>query len=142
MSSVVERIEDPSLCVVRIGQGERITGLLAELLNPVNLESLHEYRLPANADVELHYHDYDEYWLFTAGQPKVTLRLPTGVTKALLLEPRDMVACVRGVEHTLWADHELVYFQFSSVLEGGERHGHLIRGAPGLAQAGSKAQET
>ena len=38
-----------------------------------------------------------------------------------------MVACVRGVEHTLWADHELVYFQFSSVLEGDERRGHLIR---------------
>ena len=127
MSSVAERIDDPLLCVVHIGKGERITGLLAELLNPVNSESFHEYRLPANADVELHYHDYDEYWLFTAGTPKVTLRLPTGVTKIVQLEPGDMVACVRGVEHTLWADHELVYFQFSSLLEGGERRGHLIR---------------
>ena len=127
MSSVAERINDPSLCVVHIGKGERITGLLAELLNPVNSASFHEYRLPANSDVELHYHDYDEYWLFTAGNPKVTLRLPTGITKTVQLEPGDMVACVRGVEHTLWADHELVYFQFSSVLEGGERRGHLIR---------------
>ncbi len=127
MSSVAERIEDPLLCVVHIGQGERITGLLAELLNPVNSESLHEYCLPANSDVELHYHDYDEYWLFTVGTPKVTLRLPTGITKTVQLEPGDMVACVRGVEHTLWADHELVYFQFCSVLEGGERRGHLIR---------------
>ena len=127
MSSVAERIDDPLLCVVHIGKGERITGLLAELLNPVNSESLHEYRLPANSDVELHYHDYDEYWLFTAGTPKVTLRLPTGITKAVQLEPGDMVACVRGVEHTLWADHELVYFQFCSILEGDERRGHLIR---------------
>ena len=127
MSSVAERIDDPSLCVVHIGKSERITGLLAELLNPVNSESFHEYRLPPNSDVELHYHDYDEYWLFTAGNPKVTLRLPTGITKIVQLEPGDMVACVRGVEHTLWADHELVYFQFSSVLEGGERRGHLIR---------------
>ena len=46
MSSVAERIDDPSLCVVHIGKGERITGLLAELLNPVNSESFHEYRLP------------------------------------------------------------------------------------------------
>ena len=127
MSSVAKRIEDPALCVVHIGKGERITGVLGELLNPVNSQSFHEYRLPANSDVELHYHDYDEYWLFTAGNPKVTLRLPTGITRMVQLEPGDMVACVRGVEHTLWADHELVYFQFSSVLEGGERRGHLIR---------------
>ncbi len=127
MSSVVERIEDPLLCVVRIRNGERITGLLAELLNPVDPESLHQYRLPANADVELHYHDFDEYWLFTSGHPKVTLRLPMGVTKTVPLEPGDMVACVRGVEHTLAADHELVYFQFSSLREGSERGGHLTR---------------
>ena len=127
MSSVVERISDPLLCVVRMRKGERISDLLAELLNPVNPESLHEYRLPANADVELHYHDYDEYWLFTAGHPQVTLRIPTGVIKTVQLEPGDMVACVRGVEHTLRADHELVYFQFSSVREGSERLGHLIR---------------
>ena len=127
MSSVVERISDPLLCVVRMRKGERISDLLAELLNPVNPESLHEYRLPANADVELHYHDYDEYWLFTAGHPQVTLRIPTGVMKTVQLEPGDMVACVRGVEHTLRADHELVYFQFSSVREGSERLGHLIR---------------
>ena len=127
MSSVAERIDDPLLCVVHIGKGERVTGLLGELLNPVNSESLHEYRLPANSDVELHYHDYDEYWLFTAGSPQVTLRAPSGVTRRVQLEPGDMVACVRGVEHTLWADHELVYFQFCSVLEGGERRGHLVR---------------
>ena len=48
MLSIAERIDDPSLCVVHIGKGERITGLLGELLNPVNSESFHEYRLPAN----------------------------------------------------------------------------------------------
>ena len=127
MHSVVERIEDSLLCVVGIGKGERITGLLAELLNPVDAKTFHQYRLPANADVELHYHDYDEYWLFISGHPKVTLRLPTGVTQTIQLAPGDMVACVRGVEHTLHADHELVYFQYCSVWEGDERGGHLIR---------------
>ena len=127
MSLAAEHIDDPLLCVVKTRRGERITGLLGELLNPVDAKSLHEYRLPPNAEVELHYHDYDEYWLFTSGQPKVTLRTPAGVTKTIQLEPGDMVACVRGMEHTLWADHELVYFQFSSVLEGGERRGHLTR---------------
>jgi hypothetical protein len=31
------------------------------------------------------------------------------------------------MEHTLWADHELVYYQYSSLPEGGERGGHLTR---------------
>ncbi len=127
MREVTHYIEDPSICVVRIRKGERINGKLAELLNPVNPSSFHEFRLPANAEVELHYHDFDEYWLFTSGYPTVTLQSPSGVKKKLNLEPGDMVACVRGVEHTLWADHELVYFQFSSVLEGNERGGHLTR---------------
>lgn len=127
MEPVADAIEDPSTCVVRTRKGERITGLLAESLRPVDAATFHEYRLPANTDVELHYHDYDEYWWFTSGRPRVTLRSPRGVKVTLDLEPGDMVACVRGVEHTLWADHEVVYFQFCSVLEGGERGGHLMR---------------
>lgn len=118
---------DPSLCIVRLGKGERVRAELRALLNPVDPGSFHEYRLPANAEVELHYHDFDEYWLFTQGHPRVTLRSPCGVTRQFYLEPGDMVACVRGIEHTLWADHELVYFQYSSVLGGGERPGHLTR---------------
>jgi len=128
MLTAADRIPDPSVCVVRIRKGERISGTLGELLRPVNPRSFHEYRLPANTHVELHYHDFDEYWWFTSGRPTVTLRSPSGKTATLDLEPGDMVACVRGVEHTLRADHELVYFQFSSVLEGGEREGHLTRG--------------
>jgi len=120
-------IPDPSICVVRIAKGERISGKLKELLNPIDPATMHEYRLPANTDVELHYHDYDEYWLFTSGRPKVTLRSANGVKKTLDLGPGDMVACVRGTEHTLHADHELVYFQFSSARTGGERQGHLTR---------------
>jgi len=127
MTAPSDAIQDPSICVVRIRKGERITGRLADLLRPVDPASLHEFRLPARTDVELHYHDYDEYWWFTSGRPRVTLRSPAGVTSTLELEPGDLVACVRGVEHTLWADHELVYFQFSSILSGDERPGHLTR---------------
>jgi mannose-6-phosphate isomerase-like protein (cupin superfamily) len=118
---------DPSFCIVHLGQGERIGEVLAGLLKPMDARTMHQYRLPARAQVELHYHDFDEYWLFTAGRPLVTLRSPAGVKKEYQLEPGDMVACARGVEHTLWADHELVYHQWISVLEGGERPGHLQR---------------
>jgi len=127
MEHVADRIDDPLICVVRIRRGERISGELAELLHPVAPTTFHEFRMPANTDLELHYHDFDEYWWFTSGSPRVTLRSPSGVRKEIELEAGDLVACVRGVEHTLWADHELVYFQFSSVREGGERAGHLTR---------------
>ena len=120
-----ERIDDPSTCVVRLG--ERVGELLAELLNPVDMATYGVVRLPVDADVELHYHDFDEYWLFVEGHPRVTLRTPTGRIEEFVLGPGDMVACVRGVEHTLRADRELVYFQYISAKTGGERPGHLIR---------------
>ena len=43
------------------------------------------------------------------------------------LGPEDLVACVRGMEHTLWADHELVYHQYSSIPKEGEGGAHLTR---------------
>lgn len=127
MLNGAEALSDPGLCIVRLGKGERVSAALRALLNPVDPGSFHEYRLPANAEVELHFHDFDEYWLFTAGFPRVTLRSPSGSTRQFNLEPGDMVACVRGIEHTLWADHELVYVQYTSVLAGDERAGHLTR---------------
>ncbi len=127
MASPADQISDPGVCIVHTGRGQRIAGQLAELLNPVDATTFHQYRLPANAAVELHFHDVDEYWWFTCGHARVTLRTPAGVTQVFELEPGDMVANVRGMEHTLWADHELVYYQFSSLPEGGERGGHLTR---------------
>jgi mannose-6-phosphate isomerase-like protein (cupin superfamily) len=93
----------------------------------VDPATFHVFRLPPRTPVELHYHDVDEYWWFVEGHPRVTLRLPNGVTRQLDLGPGDLVACLRGVEHSLWADHGLVYYQYSSLPAGGERPGHLIR---------------
>ncbi|HEY8665711.1 MAG TPA: hypothetical protein VIL86_03555 [Tepidisphaeraceae bacterium] len=137
MTAAADQIEDPGICIIRIRAGEKIAPKLAGLLHPVDPATFHEYRLGAHTPVELHYHDFDEYWWFTAGRPRVTLRTPGGVTREFELQPGDLVAAVRGVEHTLWADHELVYFQFSSVRQGTEgtegtegtvREGHLTRG--------------
>ncbi len=127
MRHVADQIDDPSICIVRMSNGARIPAELARLLEPVAPQTLHVYRLEANRDVKLHYHDYDEYWGFVSGRPRVTLRSPSGVTCEFDLEPGDLAAAVRGIEHTLWADHELVYFQYSSALEGDERSGHLTR---------------
>jgi mannose-6-phosphate isomerase-like protein (cupin superfamily) len=127
MRYVADQIDDPALCIVHTGKGQHIEGKLAELLNPVDARTFHQYKLPADSQVELHFHDFDEYWWFTSGHPRVTLRSASGVTRIFELEPGDMVACVRGTEHTLWADHELVYYQFSSIQEGDERAGHLTQ---------------
>jgi mannose-6-phosphate isomerase-like protein (cupin superfamily) len=127
MQFVADQIDDPLICVVHTAQGQRIEGKLAELLNPVDPRTFHQYRLPANSDVELHFHDFDEYWWFVSGHPLVTLRSASGETRQVELGPGDMVACVRGTEHTLRADHELVYYQYSSILTGSERAGHLTR---------------
>ena len=120
------QIDDPPIYVVRNVQGERINDMLAELLNPVDPKTFHQYRLPANTDVELHFHNYDGYLLFP-NAPRITLRSSNSVTRQCDLGPGDMIACVRSVEHTLWADHELVYYRFFSVLDGDKRQGHLTR---------------
>ena len=125
MREVAHTIDDPRICVVHTGEGESPAGALAEMLNPVDPSTFHILRLPANTDVELHCHDFDEYWWFISGTAKVTLRAPNGRVEVVDLVPGDMIACVRGIEHTLIADHELVYHQFSSIREGGEREGHL-----------------
>ena len=115
------------LCVVRLRERERMSQELAEVLDEVDISSIHEYVLPANTPVELHYHQFDEYWLFTEGSPTVTLRLPDGTTDVYKLRPGDLVVAPRGVEHTLAADHTVKYFQFSSKIRPGVNKGHLTR---------------
>ncbi|MBI4531780.1 MAG: hypothetical protein HY709_09670 [Candidatus Latescibacteria bacterium] len=118
-------IDNPDLCIIRASRGERISQELGRFLDPVDPTTIHEYVLPANTPVELHYHDFDEYWLFRSGEPLITLRAPNGTIRQYQLSPGDMVACLHGVAHTLAADHDLVYFQFSSVRREGARGGHL-----------------
>jgi len=120
-------VKESCECIIKLGDGEMIRGQLSEELDPINPATMHKFVLPAKSEVELHYHDVDEYWLFTSGNPKVTLRTPDGKCQVFDLKPGDIVACLRGVEHTLWADHDLVYYQFSSVAREGARGGHLVR---------------
>ena len=118
-------INNPDLCIVRTRTGERISPALAASLDPIHPASLHEYVLPAGEQVELHRHDFDEYWWFTEGEPVVTLWTEAVGTREYRLQAGDLVACVRGVAHTLRADHRLVYHQFSSIRRPGAREGHL-----------------
>jgi len=94
-------------------------------LDPFDPATLHEYALPAGAQVELHRHDFDEYWWFIIGEPVITLCTQATGPRQYQLQAGDLVACVRGVAHTLHADHLLVYCQCSSVRQPGAREGHL-----------------
>ena len=123
----IAMIEDPDRCVVRIRDGERIRGVLAEALDPVDPQSLHEYVLPANADVELHYHDFDEYWLFTEGTTTVTLRMPDGTRKEYEIGPYDLIATPEGVEHGHIPNETVRGLQFVSKIRPGARRGHIYR---------------
>jgi quercetin dioxygenase-like cupin family protein len=118
-------IDNTDVCIIHTRTGERIGDTLAALLDPVDPATLHEYVLAAHTPVELHRHDFDEYWWFTQGEPLVTLWTETAGARQYQLHPGDLVACLRGVAHTLHADHTLVYYQFSSVRRAGAREGHL-----------------
>ena len=119
------KFDNPDLCIIHTRAGERISPQLAALLDPVDPATFEEYVLRANTPVELHGHDFDEYWWFTGGTPRVTLWTQASGEREYQLQPGDMVACLRGVAHTLYADHDLVYFQFCSVRRPGARDGHL-----------------
>jgi quercetin dioxygenase-like cupin family protein len=118
-------IDDLDRCIVHTRAGEQISAALAALLDPINPATLHEYVLAAGTPVELHRHDFDEYWWFTSGEPVVTLWTEGAGAREYRLGPGDLVACLRGVAHTLRANHPLIYFQFSSVRRPGAREGHL-----------------
>ncbi len=118
-------IDNPDLCIVHTRQGGRVGEALAAALDPVDPATFHEYVLPGGTPVELHCHDYDEYWWFTSGTPIVTLWTKGTGAREYHLQPGDLVACVRGVAHTLRADHPLIYYQFSSVKRPGANMGHL-----------------
>src|SRR5579862_216782 len=118
-------IDDLDLCIVHTRAGARISAAMAAVLDPIDPATLHEYVLPAGTEVELHRHDFDEYWWFTSGEPVITLWTEAAGARQYHLHPGDLVACVRGVAHTLRADHPLTYYQFSSVRRPGAREGHL-----------------
>ncbi len=115
------------VCVIRLGKGERISEELAEVLDEINIASLHAFEVPPESPTELHYHDYDEHWLFTEGTTTVTLRLPDGTKKEYEIGPYDLIATPKGVEHGHIPNETVKGFEFVSKIKPGARMGHLYR---------------
>ena len=120
-------LKTPDVCVIRLGKGERVSAELAEVLDEVNIASFHSFAVPPERPTELHYHDFDEYWLFTEGTTTVTLRLPDGTKKEYEIGPYDLIATPKGVDHGHIPKETVKGFEFVSKIRPGARQGHLQR---------------
>ena len=114
-------------CVIRLGKGEGISAELAEILDEVDITSIGSFTVPPEQPTELHYHDYDEYWLFTEGTTTVTLRLPDGAEKEYEIGPYDLIATPKAVEHGHIPNETVKGIQFVSKIKQDARRGHLYR---------------
>ena len=115
------------LCVIRLDKGERMSAELAEILDEVDITSMGSFTIPQERPTELHYHDFDEYWLFTEGSTTLTLRLPDGTKKEYDIGPYNMVVTPKGVEHGHVPNGIVKGVQFVSKIRPGVRSGHLYR---------------
>lgn len=117
----------PRMFVVNHGAGETLAPEVAAMLDPADPSTMHYWSLGRETYPELHHHEHDEYWLWTRGATRLTLRLPDGRTDSLVIGPGWVVYCVRGVEHTHAPLEEWACYEYVSVLREGAKTGHLHR---------------
>ncbi len=118
---------EPRMFAVDCGSGERLAGEVARLLDPVAADSLHYWSLAAAQSTELHFHDHDEHWLWTAGRTMITIRLPDGRSERFGIGPGWIVYCVRGVEHGHQPLEDWACYECVGLLRDGARTGHRHR---------------
>jgi len=113
--------------VVNAGGGEHLSDAIRDWLDPLNGGSLHAWNLAKDKATSLHYHDYDEYWLWTKGRTMLTIRLPDGRRDTLEIGPGWIVYCVRGVEHGHQSLEDWGCYECIGDVRPGARQGHLKR---------------
>ena len=118
---------EPRMFVVDHAAGEKLSSVVAKMLDPVDTASMHHWILKRENATELHHHEHDEYWLWSAGRTRLTLRLRDGRSDSLVIGPGWVVYCVRGVEHGHEPLEDWACFECVSVLREGARMGHLHR---------------
>lgn len=79
--------------------------------------------LPAGHVTELHYHDFDEYWLVLSGGGTARSE-----GRSYELRPGDLLLTRRGDEHDFRADEPTEIVCIGGPPQGEGRHGHLHRG--------------
>ena len=130
----VERLEagdckglTPRMFVVNHGAEEKLDRSVAALLDPVDTGSIHFWSLPKEQFPKIHYHDLDEYWQWTRGRTKLTVRLPDGRSDTFEIGPGWICYCVRGVEHTHQPLEDWECYEFHGIRRPGVNGKHLFR---------------
>ena len=118
---------DLDKCVVRLNRHERISNELSAVLDPPDIAGIQWFRILPDRPTEMHYHDFDEYWLFTSGETVVTLRAEDGTVRKFEVSGGTLIVTPRGVEHGHTPRTEMEGYQWCSVLRPGARKGHLQR---------------
>ncbi len=118
---------DTNLCVIRLGEGERVGEMLGNVLDTPDMTTIGAFVVSKEHPTELHYHDYDEYWYFTEGTTTVTLRTADGQGASYRVGAGDLVVTPKGVEHGHIPDDVVKGVQWVSVIHADARRGHLHR---------------
>jgi mannose-6-phosphate isomerase-like protein (cupin superfamily) len=78
--------------------------------------------LDIDQEVELHYHDCNEYWIIISGRGICTTEGDT-----YEIGPGDMVLTKKGDEHSLVVTEAMTAVYIYGVMQLGGRYGHLHR---------------
>jgi len=112
---------------VNHGAGEKLPAAIAAMLDPVNKDAIHYYDKDKTVMPELHYHKCDEYWMWTKGRTRLTLRLPDGRSDTFEIGPGWVAYLVRGLEHRHEPLEDWACYEFQSEYREGCSGIHLHR---------------
>jgi len=118
---------NPDDLVVRLAEGEELPEAAQAALDPPITASLRFFDIKSGNETGLHYHDHDEYWLFTEGHTRVTLRTPQGVRKEFEIGPYTLIATAKGIEHGHAPHTDVKGLEWVGPLRPGGQPGHLTR---------------
>ena len=118
---------EPRMFAINHGAGEKLDQRILDWLDPINKESVHCWYVGKENSTALHYHFFDEYWLWNKGSTELTIRLPDGRADTFEIGPGWIVYCVRGVEHCHKPLEDWGCFEFVSIADKEARNGHLHR---------------
>lgn len=120
---------EPGMFVVNmnLGAGGSLAPQVAAMLDPIVHASFLFLTGTKEQGVKLHFHEFDEYWLFGKCRSVVQIRLPDGRSGRFEVGPGWGVYCVRGVEHGHEPLEDWNCYQFNGIAREGIELGHRSR---------------
>jgi len=117
----------PEDCVARLGRGEGLSKAVCAVLDPPDMSSIGFFDIGFGGETELHFHDHDEYWLFTEGRTRLRLRMPDGLMKEFDIEPYTLIATPKDVEHGHVPQTDVKGLEWIGPVRSGGAFGHHTR---------------